>query len=182
MEAINLSKSREAAYGAALGLALAGDVPQSQTLANDMEKRFPEDTSVKYIYLPTLRGLFALKEGDPAKAIDQLQIALPYELGQPGIGQFGALYPAYVRGLAHLALHQGAEAAVEFQKILNHRGLVAVDPVGAMARLQLGRAFMMYGDRGKAKTAYEDFLTLWKDADPDVPILKQAKAEFAKLQ
>ena len=182
MEAISISKSRDAAYGAALGLVLAGDIPPSQTLANDLEKRFPEDSVVKYIYLPTLRGLLYLKAGEPAKAIEQLQVALPSELGQPGIGQFGALYPAYVRGQAYLALHQGSEAVAEFQKILNHRGLVAVDPVGAMARLQLGRAFTMLGDKDKAKSAYQDFFTLWKDADPDVPILKQAKAEFAKLQ
>jgi len=114
-----------------------------------------------------------------------LQIAVPYELGAPhgsSFGFFGALYPVYVRGEAYLAARQGGEAAVEFQKILDHRGIVVSDPIGALARLQLGRAFALSGDKTKAKTAYEDFLTLWKDADPDIPVLQQAKAENAKLQ
>ena len=114
-----------------------------------------------------------------------LQVAVPYELGRPRSsvhGFFGAFYPVYVRGEGYLALHQGAEAATEFQKILDHRGIVVSDPVGALARLQLGRALTMSGDKSKAKTAYQDFLTLWKDADPDIPILKQAKAEYATLQ
>ena len=95
---------------------------------------------------------------------------------------FGALYPVYVRGEAYLAAHQGAEAAAEFQKILDHRGIVVADPIGALAHLQLGRAFALSGDKTKAKTAYQDFLTLWKDADPDIPILKQAKAEYERLK
>src|SRR5437773_993966 len=114
-----------------------------------------------------------------------LQIAVPNELGVPRSsmhGFFGALYPVYVRGEAYLAKHQGAEAAAEFQKILDHRGIVVSDPIGALAHLQLGRAFALSGDRTKAKTAYQDFLTLWKDADPDIPIFEQAKTEYAKLQ
>jgi eukaryotic-like serine/threonine-protein kinase len=125
-----------------------------------------------------------LNRGDPAKAIEVLQAAVPDELGAPNstqFGFFGALYPAYVRGQAYLAAHQGAEAAAEFQKILDHRGIVASDPVGAMARLQIGRAFVLSGDKAKAKTAYQDFLAVWKDADPDIPILEQAKAEHSKL-
>ena len=115
----------------------------------------------------------------------QLQIATPYELATPRSaihGNFGALYPIYVRGEAYMAEKQGAQAAAEFQKILTHRGIVGSDPIGAMARLQLGRAYALSGDTSKAKTAYEDFLTLWKDADPDIPILKQAKAEYAQLK
>jgi lipopolysaccharide biosynthesis regulator YciM len=96
-------------------------------------------------------------------------------------GYFGALYPVYVRGLAYLAARQSTEAAAEFQKILDHRGIVVSDPIGALARLQLGRAFALSGDKTKAKMVYQDFLTLWKDADADIPILKQAKAEYAKL-
>jgi tetratricopeptide (TPR) repeat protein len=122
---------------------------------------------------------------DPAKAIELLQIAAPYELGTPRSSyhaNYGVLYPIYVRGQAYLALHQGAEAAAEFQKILDHRGIVISDLVGALARLQIGRVYAMSGARAKAKTAYQDFLTLWKDADPDIPILKQAKDEYAKLQ
>jgi hypothetical protein len=145
--------------------------------------RFPEDTAVKFNYLPTLRALLALKR-DPANAIEILETAVPYELGSPPcsfFGNYGALAPVYVRGEAFLALNRGDEAAVEFQKILDHRGVVLSDPTGALAHLQLGRAFHLSGDNTKAKAAYRDFLTLWKGADSDLPILKEAKAEFARL-
>ena len=111
-------------------------------------------------------------------------MATPYENAVPGIsffGFYGAFYPAYVRGEAYLATHRGTEAAAEFQKILDHRGLVLADPVGAMARLQLGRAFALSGDKNKARAAYRELLELWKNADSDIPILKQAKAEYAGL-
>jgi serine/threonine protein kinase len=183
--ALELSKGRDVDSDAAFALALSGDSVRPQTLADNLEKLFPEDTSVQFSYLPTLRALFALSHGKPSDGIDLLQIAAPYELAQTGSGFFaffGNLYPAYVRGEAYLAAHQGVEAATEFQKILDHRGIVLADPVGALARLQLGRAFALSGDKAKAKAAYQDFLTLWKDADPDIPILKQAKAEFSKLQ
>jgi serine/threonine protein kinase/Tfp pilus assembly protein PilF len=185
MAALDLSKGRDVEYGAAFALALSGDSSRSQMLANDLERRFPEDTSVQFNYAPTLRALLALKSNDPRKAIELLQIAVPYDLAVPGIdfiAFFGSLYPSYVRGEAYLVAHQGVEAAVEFQKILNHRGLVFGDPVGAMARLQLGRAYAQSGDQIKARAAYQDFLVLWKDADPGIPILTQAKAEYAKLQ
>jgi len=185
MAALELSKGRDVEYGAAFALALAGDSSRSEALANDLEKRFPEDTSVVFNYLPTLRALFALNHGEPAKAIDLLQVAVPHELAISAIaffGFFGSFYPAYVRGEGYLATHQGTEAAVEFQKLLDHGGIVFADPVGALAHLQLGRAYALSGDRAKAKTAYQDFLTLWKDADPDIPILKEAKGEYAKLQ
>jgi tetratricopeptide (TPR) repeat protein/predicted Ser/Thr protein kinase len=183
------SKFRDAEYGAALALALAGDSSTAERVANDLETRFPEASDVKYNYLPALRALLVLKpyqnqKSDPSKAIELLQTAAPYELGTPLSSiycVYGALYPVYVRGLAYMAAHQGAEAAVEFQKILDHRTIVISDPIGALAHLQLGRAFVLAGDQTKAKAAYEDFLTLWKDADPDIPILKQAKAEYAKL-
>jgi hypothetical protein len=134
--------------------------------------------------VPSIRALLALNHGEPAKAMELLQIAIPYELGIPRSihGFFGALYPTYVRGLGYLAAHQGTEAAMEFQKILDHRGIVVSDPIGALAHLQLGRAFVLSGDKTNAEPAYQDFLTLWKDADPAIPILKQAKAEYAKLQ
>jgi eukaryotic-like serine/threonine-protein kinase len=183
--ALELAKDREVEYGAAFALALAGDSSRSQALANDLEKRFPEDTSVRFNYLPVLRALLVLNHGEPAKAIELLQITVPYELATPRSklqGFFGALYPVYVRGEAYLAARQGAEAVIEFQKILDHRGIVVSDPIGALAHLQLGRALVLSGDKTKAKIAYQDFLTLWKDADPDIPILKQAKAEYAKLQ
>jgi tetratricopeptide (TPR) repeat protein len=182
---LELSKELYVEYGAAFALALAGDSGRSQTLANDLEKRFGEDTGTRFSYLPALRARLALNHGEPAKAIELLQIAVPYELGVPRSsihGNFGALYPVYVRGEAYLALHQGAEAAAEFQKILDRRGIVVSDPIGALAHLQLGRACVMSGDKTNAKVAYQDFLTLWKDADPDIPILRQARAEYARLR
>jgi serine/threonine protein kinase/tetratricopeptide (TPR) repeat protein len=185
MAALALAKNREVQYGAALALAMAGDSSQAQALANDLESSFPEDTSVKFNYLPSVRAFLALNHGDTAKAIELLQVAVPYELGQPRSSQtgfFGALYPIYARGQAYLAARQGAEAAREFQKILDHPGIMVGDPIGVLAHLQLGRAYAMQGDAAKAKAVYQDFLTLWKDADPDIPVLKQAKAEYAKLQ
>jgi eukaryotic-like serine/threonine-protein kinase len=135
--------------------------------------------------VPALRALLALNHSEPAKAIELLQIAVPHELGAPPscfYGFFGAFYPVYVRGEAYLALHQGAEAATEFQKILDHRGIVVSNPIGALAHLQLGRAYAISGDETKANTAYQDFLILWKDADPDIQVLKEAKAEYAKMR
>ena len=183
-EVLDLSKGRDVEYGAAFALALSGDSSRSRALAKDLETRFPEDTSVRFSYLPVLGALLAVNDGDASKAIDLLQIAARYELGTPGSsfnGNFGSLYPIYVRGQAYLAAHQGAEAAAEFQKILDHPGILVSDPMGAVARVQLGRAFALAGDKVKAKIAYRDFLTLWKDADSDIPILKQAKAEYAAL-
>jgi eukaryotic-like serine/threonine-protein kinase len=150
-----------------------------------LEKIFPEDTSVRFSYLPVLRAILALNRRQPSKAIEVLEAAAPFELGPPRSnlrGSFGALYLVYVRGQAYLSAHQGAKAAAEFQKIVDHRGTVASDPIGVLARLQLARAFALSGDIAKAKCAYQDFLTLWRDADPDIPVLKQSKAEFAKLQ
>ncbi|MGO4882643.1 MAG: protein kinase domain-containing protein [Bryobacteraceae bacterium] len=183
MAARELSKSREVEYGAAFALALSGDSSHSQALADDLEKRYPEDTSVRFSYLPALRARLALNHGEPSKAIELLQVSLPYDLGAPRCsyhGFFGTLYTAYVRGEAYLAAHEGAQAAAEFQKILDHRGIVVSDPIGALAHLQLGRALALTGDKIKAKAAYEEFLTLWKDADPDIPIFKQAKAEYGE--
>ena len=183
--ALKISNDKEAEYGAAFALALSGDSVRAQALADDLEKRFPEDTSVRFSYLPSLQALLALNHGEPSRAIEILQVAVPNELGTQRSwihGNFGALYPVYVRGLAYLALHQGAEAAEEFRKVLDHPGIVISDPVGAAARLQLARAYAMQGDVAKAKAAYQDFLTLWKDADPDIPVLQQANAEYAKLQ
>ena len=183
--ALELSTDREVEYGAAFALALAGDSARSQTLANDLQKRFPEDTSIRFSYLPALGARLALNRGDVPKAFELLQSAAPDELGAAHSslhGFFGALYPVYVRGEAYLASHQGAQAAEEFQKILDRRGVVVSDPIGALAHLQLGRALALAGDRMKAKAAYQDFLALWKDADPAIPILKEARAESAKLE
>jgi DNA-binding winged helix-turn-helix (wHTH) protein/tetratricopeptide (TPR) repeat protein len=180
MAAFDHSNNREVEFGAALALAVSGDSGRAQALADDVARHFPEDTVVRFSYLPVLRARIALNQGDASGAIEMLQVAAPYELGASRL-LFGALYPIYVRGEAHLTAHQGAEAAIEFQKILDHRGVVGSDPIGALAHLQLGRAFALAGDKTKAKTAYQDFFTLWKDADPDVPVLKRAHAEYVTL-
>jgi tetratricopeptide (TPR) repeat protein len=180
MAALEHSNNREVEFGAALALAISADAGRAQALADDLERRFPQDTVVRFSYLPVLRACIALSQGNAAKAIELLQSAAPYELGASRL-LFGALYPIYVRGEAHLAAQQGAEAAIEFQKILDHRGVVGSDPIGALAHLQLGRALVLAGDKAKAKAAYDDFFTLWREADPDVPILKRARAEYLTL-
>jgi tetratricopeptide (TPR) repeat protein/predicted Ser/Thr protein kinase len=178
-----LSDGRDVKYGAALALALSGDTAAAQTIAKELAERFPDDTLVKFVYLPALAALAAFRH-EPAKGIELLRAATPYDLAAQGGGSgcFGNLYTAYVRGLAYNALHQGAAAAAEFQKVLDNPGMVASDPVGAMAQLELGRTFQLAGDKAKAKLAYEKFLTLWKDADSGIPILIQAKAEYARLR
>lgn len=182
---LEVSRGRDVEYGAAFALALSGDSSGSQALADDLERRFPEDTAVRFNYLPVLRALLALNRSEPGKAVELLQDATPYEQGTPPssfYGFFGTFYPVYVRGEAYLAARRGGEAAAEFQKILDHRGIVVSDPIGALAHVQLGRAFASSGDKIKAKTAYQDFLILWKDADPDIPILIAAKSEYANLK
>jgi eukaryotic-like serine/threonine-protein kinase len=176
--------SRDMDYGLALALAYAGDAGRAQALSDDLGKRFPEGTILQFNYLPTLRAKLALLRSNPQQALDSLQAAAPYELGLPALSFYNwpNMYPVYVRGEAYLAAHQGREAAVEFQKILGHRGIVLNEPIGALAHLQLGRAYAMQGETAKSRAAYQDFLTLWKDADPDIPIFMQAKAEYAKLQ
>ncbi len=171
--ALALSAGRDVQYGAALALALAGDASRAQALADDLGKHFPEDTVVQFNYLPTLHAQLALRRNDSSKAITDLQSAAPYELGSPiSGGAFSpALYPVYVRGEAYLAEHQGSEAAAEFQKILDQRGVVLNEPI-----------YVTQGDSSKARAAYQDFFTLWKDADAGIPVLQQAKAEYAKLQ
>jgi hypothetical protein len=184
MAALELSKGRDVEYAAGLALALGGDYSRSEALAGDLDKRFPEDTFVKFTYAPVLRASAALGRGKPAEALERLEIALRYELASNGIDfnfYLGGLHSAYVRGESLTSAHRYAEAAAEFQKILDHPGVVGTDPIGALAHLQLGRAFALAGDKVRAKTAYQDFLTLWKDADADLPYLKQAKAEYANL-
>jgi len=156
--ALELAKGRDVEYAAAFALALAGDLSESQRLAADLEKRFPEDTPVQFEYLPTLHALSALAHRAPSDAVERLQRAVPYNFAMPGtafFGKFGGLYPADVRGEAYLAAGGGQEAAAEFQKVLNHRGVVLADPIGALAHVHLGRAYALSGDNAKAKSAYE---------------------------
>jgi tetratricopeptide (TPR) repeat protein len=186
MAALDLSRGRDVEYTAGLALGLTGGSPQLEALAGDLENRFPEDTFAKFTYVPVLGALAALGRGKPADSVERLKVALPYELAANGLNYnhwyLGGLHSAYVRGEALIAEHRYADAAAEFQKIIDHRGIVGLDPIGALAHLQLGRVFALSGDKTKAKAAYEDFLALWRDADPDILILKSAKAEFDKLQ
>ena len=214
------SNGRDAQYAAALALAVIGDSARAQTLAEDLQKRFPDDTVGRFNYLPTLHAQLFLNAADRspeppsdrspdrsphrspalspersperspdrspenvAKAIEALSVASPYELAVPGNNTFWTnLYPIYVRGQAFLAAHQGAQAAAEFQKILDWRGVVANEPIAALAHLGLARSYALAGDKAKSSHAYNAFLFLWKDADPNIPVLKQATTEYAKLQ
>jgi predicted Zn-dependent protease len=166
---------------AALALARASDTTEAEKLAAELGKTFPRDTLAQRYWLPTIRAAVALARKDPNKAIEQLKVASTLELSKP-LNAPVPLCPAYLRGEAYLMLHDGNAAAAEFQKFINHRGVVMNFPWGALARLGLARAYAMQGDTAKAKAAYQDFLTLWKDADPDIPILIAAKAEYAKLK
>ena len=182
---LKISTGRDVTYAAAFALALAGDLSQSQVLLKDLEARFPEDTTVRISYLPALGGLIALQQGTLVEALQKLEPALSNEFALPGtafLASFGSLYTAYVRGQTYLAAKRPADAAVEFQKIISHRGLVMEDPIDALARLHLARALVASGDTARARVAYEDFLTLWKQADADIPLLKRAQAEAAKLR
>lgn len=175
--ASSLADGYDAQILAPVILARTGDFRPAGKMVDDLAKRYPQDTIVNGIAVPTIRAAIAIDRNDPAKAVEFLETVLPYELGEAD-----ALHSAYLRGLAYLQLRQGSEAAVEFQKILDHRGIVINSPIGALAHLQLARAYTMQGDTAKARAAYQDFLTLWKDADPDIPVLVAAKSEYAKLK
>jgi eukaryotic-like serine/threonine-protein kinase len=176
-------QSRDVRVMAGLVLAFSGDAKRAQVVAQDVGKNFPLNTLAQSYWLPAIHAQIALISKDGTSAIEQLRAAGPVELGLPsGNSTNSCLYPVYVRGRSFLAAGRGSEAAAEFQKILDHRGLVWNCATGALARLELGRAYVLTGDKQRAHAAYQDFLTLWKDADPDIPVLKEAKAEYAKLQ
>jgi eukaryotic-like serine/threonine-protein kinase len=177
--ALALSSGRDVKTAAALTLARTGDALRANVLAEELEKNYPTNTTLKLYWLPTIKAAIELSEKNSSQAIVSLTAAAPYELGIPANNS--AVYPAYVRGQAYLLAHNGT-AAAEFQKMLDHKGIVVNFVTGALAHLQIARAYAMMGDTVKAKASYQDFLALWKDADPDIPILKEAKAEFAKLQ
>ncbi len=182
--ALKRSDSRDVLYFAALALAYLRQDARAQAMVNDLAKRFPEDTIVQFNYLPTIRARLALNKGDASDAIEILRPAAPYELGASTNCPLSwtPMYPVFVRGEAYLAAHRGSEAAAEFQKILDHPGVIVNQPIGVLAQLDLARAFVLQGDNVKARAAYEDFLRLWKEADPDIPVLQEAKAEYAKLK
>ena len=176
--------TRDVSVLAALALSRIGDVSRAERLARDLAEHFPLNTAINRYWLPAIHASIEMRRKDPAKALEDLGTAAEYELGTP-LPQFevgGSLYPAYIRGQVYLSLHRGKEAATEFQKLLDQRGVVVNCPLGALAHLQLGHAYAMQRDTVRSRAAYQDFFRLWKDADPDIPILKQAKAEYAKLQ
>jgi len=176
--------TRDVSVLAALGFSRIGDNEQAEKMAHDLADRFPLNTAINRYWLPAIYASIEITRNNPAKALEDLQTAAPYELGSP-LPQFevgGSLYPVYIRGEAYLLLHQGKEAAAEFQKFLDHRGVAVSCPLGAVARLQLGRAYAIQGDTVRSRAAYQDFFTLWKDADADIPILSAAKSEYAKLR
>jgi predicted Zn-dependent protease len=175
--------SRDAEAQAALAYALAGDAAHAQSIADDLAKRFPQDTIVQSVWLPTVRAQIELGRKNAAHSIDLLQAAAPYELGMlTASAANSCLYPVYVRAQAYLSAQQGQLAAAEFQKILDHRGLLWNCATGPLAHLGLARAYAMQGDTTKARAAYQDFLAQWKEADPDIPLLIAAKSEYAKLK
>ena len=175
--------SHDAEAQAALAYALAGDAAHAQTLADDLAKRFPQDTVVQSVWLPTIHAQIETSHKNPARSIELLQATAPYELGMlSGSAPNSCLYPVYVRAEAYLTAQQGPAAVAEFQKILDHGGLLWNSATGALAHLGLARAYVLQSDTMKARAAYQDFLTRWKDADPDIPILIAAKAEYAKLR
>lgn len=181
--ALRLSQGRDVEAMAALALAFLGETAQSQNLARELDKKFPEDTVVQFNYLPTVNAQLALNNKDHWKAIRSLETAASYELGDSGDRAITlALYPVYVRGQAYLAAGEGQQAAREFQKILDHPGVVQNRLVGVLARLGLARAYRREGYGTQARTAYQNFFTLWKDADSGTTILKEAKTEYANLQ
>ena len=178
---------------AALAFAMAGDTARAESLAQDLGKRFPFDTQMQSLWLPAIQAQLALDKKNPALALNALQAASPIELGNiPFVNNVSCLYPVYIRGEAYLAAGQGSAAAAEFQKIIDHSGIVWNCWTGALSHLGVARGNALQSRtsqgadadaaRVRALAAYKDFLTLWKDADPDIPILKEAKAEYAKVQ
>jgi serine/threonine protein kinase/tetratricopeptide (TPR) repeat protein len=180
--ALTLAPGRDVKMLSALTLARAGETARARAIVEELEKSYSAQTVLKVYWLPTIKAAIELNANNSTQSLVFLEAAAPYELGDPPQFQPGTLYPAYIRGQAYLADHNGTAAAAEFQKFLDHRCIVVNIPLGALAHLGLARAYAMAGDTAKAKAAYQDFLALWKDADPDIPILKEAKAEYATLQ
>jgi tetratricopeptide (TPR) repeat protein len=184
LDALTISPARSVRILVAMVLARTGDTLRAEKMADELQKQNPVNTKMNFYWLPVIRAAIQINRKDPGKAVEILQATVPYELGLAGpLPEIGALlYPAYLRGQAYLMLHDGKSAATEFQKFVDNRAMVINSPLGALARLNLARAYAMQGDSAEATAAYQEFLTIWKDADSDVPVLKQAKAEYATLQ
>jgi eukaryotic-like serine/threonine-protein kinase len=181
--ALSLSPTKDIQTAAALALARTGRLEQARSIANDLQKRFPTDTLINNYWLPSIRSAIQISQKNFALAVETLQLAQPYELGgnEPPFTSGATLYPVYLRGQAYLEMKQWGKAAAEFQRIQDHRGLVWNFPLGALAYLELARAYGHTGDLLKARAAYQDFLSLWQGADAEIPVLEQAKSEYAKL-
>ena len=182
--ALRIARTRDVQILAALALARAGDSDQAQKMAANLAQLFPNNSVTNSYWLPAIRAAIEINRGNPARAVEILQVSVPYELGYPDpqveVGKF--LYPVYLRGQAYLLMHRGNEAATEYKKFLDHRSIVENCPLGVLAELGMARAFLIEGDKAIARSHYQKFLGLWNDADPDIPILVAAKAEYAKLQ
>ena len=180
--ALGLAPGRDVKVLAALALARVGETARAKTMVEELGKSNPFNTVLKLYWLPTLKAAIDIDAGNSAQALVFLEAAAPYELGEPPPIQEGTLYPAYLRGEAYLVAHTGTAATVEFQKFLDHPGVTVNFPLSALAHVGLARAYALSADAAKSRNAYQEFFSLWKDADPDIPILKEAKAEYAKLQ
>jgi len=180
--ALALDPGRDVKIMAALALARIGETAQAKRLVEELEESYPSNTVLKRYWLPSVNAAIELQQGHSSQALVLLEAAAPHELGWPPPLQVGTLYPAFLRGEAYLAARDGTAAAPEFQKLLDHRGIVANFHTGALAHLGLARARVLQGDTAKARAGYRDFLTLWKDADSNIPLLKQARREYAKLR
>ena len=183
ISALSMASTRDVQILAALVFARAGDSTRAQRLADEVQERFPKDSIIGHYWLPTVRASIEINRGHPDKAIEFLDQAAQYEMGDNSYFEFGIfLYPAYVRGQAYLLLHRDAEAAAEFQKFLAHPTMVANNPLFILAHLGLARAYTLQGNPERSRSAYQEFFGLWKDADSDIPILRDARLEYAKLQ
>jgi len=181
-EALKLNAGMGVKIQAALALARSGDGERAQKLADALDQQFPLNTMIQSYWLPTIRASLELEHGSAARAIEILQAASPYDLAETPQFQLGTMYPVYIRGLAYLKVGQGQDAAAEFQKIIDHRSVVVNFPLASLAHLNLARARVLSHDNDAARKGYRDFLALWKGADAEIPILKQANVEFAKLR
>jgi tetratricopeptide (TPR) repeat protein len=166
----------------AIALARIGETSQARGLVKELEQSYPDNTLLRIYWFPVIDASIALQKGNLSNAFGALEAAAPYDLAQPSPNEIGTLYPVYLRGQAYLLAHNGPAAAAEFQRVLDHPGVVLNFVTGALAHLGLARAYVLQGDIANARTAYDDFFMLWKDADSDIPILKQARAEYGTLQ
>jgi eukaryotic-like serine/threonine-protein kinase len=180
-KALKTVEGRNVRLAVALTFARAGNIEQARKLADSLDKAAPSDTVIQHYSLPTIRAAMKLEANDPAGAVEILRATERYEMSNPV--SFNSLYPAYIRGLAYLQMLKGLQAMQEFQKLLDHSGIVGSNVIGALSHLQMARAEKLAADRPAARKYYEEFLTLWKDADSDLPVYyQQAKAEYAKMQ